>query len=104
MPLSQATTNSHSASSGIPILKTDNLTFHHNYIIFRHKQLSPTLIIQDTLAIQVRMNGMYLQYRVGSVAAVSLDTEDEIPSPSAAHRLHKPPAGTIPSLTKQEQE
>lgn len=50
------------------------------------------------------MSGMYLQYRVGSFAAVSFDAEDEIPSPSAAHSLHKPPAGTIPSLTKQEQE
>lgn len=50
------------------------------------------------------MSGMYLQYRVGSIAAVSLNAEDEIPSPSAAHRLHKPPAGTIPSLSRSRSE
>ena len=68
----------------------------------------PSLTIQDTspqsLAIQV-LNEVttYLQDRVGPVAAVLLDAEDEIPGPVAAHHLHEPSARarTTPSLAKQ---
>jgi hypothetical protein len=48
-------------------------------------------------------NDTYLKDRVGPVAAVLLDAEDEIHSTVAAHRLHEPPERTIRPLGKQEQ-